>query len=224
MLKIYLLRHGTTIFNTQDTVQGWNDSPLTENGQFQAKCAGYGLRETKFEKCYSGDLPRQINTAKLFLSENMHNTSIIEDMHFREMNYGKYQFGTYFDMLNPLFLANNATYCGYTGLYKYMDDVEIATQIALRDETGQTEGPIKLWNRFKQGLDNITNNDDGNILLSTSSCAIAVVIKNLFPDFKQDGLVDNCSITVISYKDGQYSLEDYNNTTYRNIGENYYKQ
>lgn len=141
------------------------------------------------------------------------------------MCYGKYQFGPYKDMLNPLFEMYGAKYDGYEALYKYMNDIEIATEVAKRDETKQTEGPIKVWERFSKGLDRIIlENKQGNVLLSTSSLAIAVVIKNLFPDFVQEGLVDNASLTVISYKDGKYKLEDYNNTNYRSIGERYYKK
>ena len=29
-MKLYLMRHGETLFNTQKRVQGWCDSPLTE--------------------------------------------------------------------------------------------------------------------------------------------------------------------------------------------------
>ena len=63
-----------------------------------------------------------------------------------------------------------------------------------------------------------SENKNGNILISTSSMAIATTVHKLFPEQKQDGLVGNASITVISY-DGEYHLEDYNNTEYRSIGE-----
>lgn len=225
MLKIYLLRHGKTVLNENDQVQGWNDSELTDLGKYQAKCAGFGAKDILFTKAYCGDLGRQIATAKAFLGENGHETELIEDPNFREMCYGKYQFHPYVDMLNPLFEMHGSTYGGYEALYKYMDDIEIGAEVARRDETGETEGPIKVWERFKVGLDRITNeNKDGNILLSTSSFAIAVVLKNLFPDFIQGGLVDNCSLTVLSYDNGKYKLEDFNNTNYRNIGETHYKK
>ena len=29
---IYLMRHGQTLFNVQKRIQGWSDSPLTEEG------------------------------------------------------------------------------------------------------------------------------------------------------------------------------------------------
>lgn len=219
-----MLRHGQTVFNTQDIVQGWNDSPLTELGLYQPKCTGYGLKDLKFEKLYSGDCVRQIDTAKQFISQNNHPLEIIPDMHFREMCYGKFQAGTYYDMLNPLYQMHNAVYEGYFGLYKFMDDYTIANEIYKRDETKQAEGPERAWTRFKEGLDMITKeNDNCNVLISTSSAVIAITLKKLFPDFIQSGLVDNASMTVITYENGNYSLEEYNNIKYRKLGEEYFE-
>ena len=219
MLKLYLLRHGRTKFNEDEIVQGWNDSPLTREGIYQARCTGYGLKDTHFEKAYSGDTQRQIDTAEAFLSQNRYKTEIIPDYHFREMNYGKFQGGSYYDMLNPLYLELGKTYNGYEGLYRFYTDIEIANKIFESDDTRQTEGIEKTWERFSEGLKMITSeNKNGNILISTSSMAIATTVHKLFPEQKQDGLVGNASITVISY-DGEYHLEDYNNTEYRSIGE-----
>ena len=103
MIQIYLIRHGQTRFNQQKIVQGWNDSPLTEQGIYQAKCTGYGLRNTVFTKAFSGDTMRQIHTAETIMKENLHPIKIIPDPHFREMCYGKYEGGSYYEMLNPLY-------------------------------------------------------------------------------------------------------------------------
>ena len=222
MVKLYLIRHGKTVFNEKETVQGWNDSPLTKEGIYQAKCAGYGAKDIVFDRAYSGDASRQIDTASVFLKENNHPIEIISDYHFREMCYGKYEGGTYYDMLNPLYEEMNKPYEAYPGLYKYYTDVQIANRLMELDETGKTEGINKTYQRFKEGLDMIiAENKNGNILISTSSIAIASVIYNLFPEQKQDGLVENASICVIAY-DGEYHLEEYNNTSYRKAGEKYY--
>ena len=34
--RLYLMRHGQTMFNEQKRIQGWCDSPLTELGKRQA--------------------------------------------------------------------------------------------------------------------------------------------------------------------------------------------
>ena len=36
---LYLMRHGQTLFNVLKKIQGWCDSPLTEEGIRQAKIA-----------------------------------------------------------------------------------------------------------------------------------------------------------------------------------------
>lgn len=45
MSKLYMMRHGQTLFNVLKRKQGWCDSPLTELGIEQAKRAGEELRE-----------------------------------------------------------------------------------------------------------------------------------------------------------------------------------
>lgn len=221
MVNIYLLRHGETLFNLKEKVQGWNDSPLTEKGIYQARCAGYGMRDTVFSKVYAGDVLRQIDTAKIFISENRNPLEIIPDPHFREMCYGKYEGGTYREMLGPLFELNGAEYGGYEGLYHFYNDIEIARLLEERDETGVFEGVERVWKRFSEGIEMICNSDEGNVMVSTSSFAIAAVIYKLFPAFKQPSLVANAAITVITYDEG-FKLSDYNNTSYREAGEKHF--
>ena len=222
MIRFYFIRHGETEYNLQGKVQGWNDSPLTKLGIFQAKCTGYGLRKTVFQCAYSGDALRQIDTARIVMNENEQPIQIITDPHFREMCYGGYEDGTYYEMLNPLYEIKNAEFDGYDGLYRYYSDIEIVRELEKRDETGSFEGMENAWNRLSEGLETICmKHYDGNILISTSSFAICTILYHLFPDFVQPKLVANASITVVSY-DGSYHLEDYNNIAYRKAGEEYY--
>ena len=54
-MKLYLMRHGETLFNTQKRVQGWCDSPLTENGIWQAEQAKqyFAKKGISFDAVYS---------------------------------------------------------------------------------------------------------------------------------------------------------------------------
>ena len=45
MKHLYLMRHGETLFNLRHKIQGWCDSPLTEEGIAQARRAGEALTE-----------------------------------------------------------------------------------------------------------------------------------------------------------------------------------
>ena len=53
MKKLYLVRHGQTLFNELHMTQGWCDSPLTELGRKQAKEAGRSLRNVDFSAVYT---------------------------------------------------------------------------------------------------------------------------------------------------------------------------
>lgn len=67
MKTLYLMRHGETLFNVQHKIQGWCDSPLTENGILQAKKAGQYFREHHivFDHAYSSTSERCCDTLEL---------------------------------------------------------------------------------------------------------------------------------------------------------------
>lgn len=63
-MKLYLIRHGETVLNSQDTVQGWLDSELTERGHEQARKAVTQLEGVKPTIVFSSDLTRAQQTAE----------------------------------------------------------------------------------------------------------------------------------------------------------------
>ena len=223
MIRFYLLRHGQTQFNLQEIVQGHNDSPLTELGIYQARCAGYGARNILFNEAYCGLVQRQYDTAVSFLSDNLHPCAIEEDYHFNEMGYGRYEGRSYYEMLNPLYEDLKEPYNSYDGLYKFYDDMTIAAHLEDKDESGSFEGSEHTYLRFREGLDLLGREKKGNILISTSSFGICTLISHLFPDFEKGRLVENASLTVLKYEEDIYTLEDYNDISFRHIGEEHYR-
>ena len=70
-VRLYLVRHGKTMFNTIGRAQGWSDTPLTAEGERGIQELGIGLRETglQFERAYSSDSGRTIQTMGIILEE-----------------------------------------------------------------------------------------------------------------------------------------------------------
>lgn len=66
-VTVYFARHGKTLFNTFDRVQGWADTPLTEEGVQVARYLGEGLKGIKFDSFYSSDAGRQRETMAVIL-------------------------------------------------------------------------------------------------------------------------------------------------------------
>lgn len=65
--KLYLVRHGQTVLNTQGLIQGRCDSPLTSLGRDQARAAASWLREhnVRFDAAFSSPILRACDTMEL---------------------------------------------------------------------------------------------------------------------------------------------------------------
>ena len=87
-MKLYLMRHGETLFNTQKRVQGWCDSPLTENGILQAEQPSSTLQERYFfDAVYSSTQERATDTAKIVAPDY----SVTQLKGIKEMNFGSFE-------------------------------------------------------------------------------------------------------------------------------------
>lgn len=88
-MKLYLIRHGETLWNRARIFQGKQDSPLTDIGIAQAIALGEYLREEKIkiDKVFSSPLGRAYNTAKLVFSDK----EIISDRNIAEMAFGNWE-------------------------------------------------------------------------------------------------------------------------------------
>lgn len=85
--KIYLARHGETIWSLSGQHTGMTDIPLTEQGEKNAKQLGKRLHETSFAKVFSSPLQRALKTCELAGFGNM----VIPDPLLEEWNYGDYE-------------------------------------------------------------------------------------------------------------------------------------
>lgn len=67
MKTVYLVRHGQTMLNHFNKMQGWVDSPLTELGKQQAATTGAKLADINFSYAASSDLGRAMETLDIIL-------------------------------------------------------------------------------------------------------------------------------------------------------------
>ena len=68
-MKLYLVRHGQTEANLNRTHSGWGDVCLTEKGREQARRIGKTLEKIDFDKIYTSDLSRAVETGRLALPD-----------------------------------------------------------------------------------------------------------------------------------------------------------
>ena len=89
--QVYLVRHGETLWNREQRLQGQLDSPLTENGILQAEELARYLDHHFFDTIFSSDLERAAHTARIIASHKQGDHRIIMDERIRERHFGNFQ-------------------------------------------------------------------------------------------------------------------------------------
>ena len=67
-MKLYMVRHGQSETNLARKFTGWAQVNLTEKGVEDAKRAGEFLKGRPFDRIYSSDLIRAVQTAQYAIS------------------------------------------------------------------------------------------------------------------------------------------------------------
>lgn len=84
MRKLYLIRHGQTLFNVRKKTQGWCDSPLTPLGiqQAQQARAYFQSQNIVFDAVYSSTSERCCDTTELLVDQPYMRLKGLKEWHF----------------------------------------------------------------------------------------------------------------------------------------------
>ena len=215
-LTLYIVRHGKTMLNTTDRVQGWSDAVLTPEGEKVVTATGIGLKDVAFQNAYSSDSGRALQTAQLILDQNKagKDLEVVRDPDLREFNFGSYE-----GDLNKTMWQDIADDQGVSleEFMKNMTPESFANSVA--------EDYATITKRLKKGLDKIVatesaNPGNGNVLVVSHGLSISALLATLFDDFKvPEGGLKNASVTTIHYKNGEYTLDKVNDVSYLEAGE-----
>lgn len=196
---------------------------MTDKGISQAKKLGTGLKEITFDLAYSSDLGRQRNTAKLILSKNDNKKpKLLEHDGFKEWNYGGYEGKTDKEMWTPIFEANgfklDDEWSDYEKLVEKIGDDGIANAIAENDSLGAAENYDEITTRGKAAMAKVIKDakksNAKNVMVVSSGGMIPTLLEMLVPDEYNGEMLDNCSVTTLKYKDGNYTLDKIGDTQY----------
>jgi broad specificity phosphatase PhoE len=88
-MKIYVVRHGQTVENFAEIIQGHQPGVLTELGHAQAQRVAERLREVSFDAIYASDLGRVVQTARYIATH--HTVPVVYDPLLRERGAGIYE-------------------------------------------------------------------------------------------------------------------------------------
>ena len=219
--KLYIARHGKTMFNTIGRAQGWSDSPLTEVGERGIHELGIGLRQAgiQFQQAVSSDSGRTIQTMGIVLEE-LGLTGKIPyryDKRIREWCFGSFD-GAYdgelfLGVLPRVFRVDD---------FHHLSLMELAEGIVEVDTAGWAESWETLRDRILDGFTAIAKDVEskggGNAIVVSHGMTISTLIYLIDPKAFKELVLDNGSVTVIEYEDGQFKLEAVGDLSYRQVG------
>jgi 2,3-bisphosphoglycerate-dependent phosphoglycerate mutase len=89
MEKLFLVRHGQSLWNLENRFTGWKDIDITEAGIEEAKKAGLALKGEKIDIAFTSALIRAQHTLSIILNEiGSPNIPVIKDKALNERSYG----------------------------------------------------------------------------------------------------------------------------------------
>lgn len=215
---LYIVRHGETLFNKFKRIQGWSDSPLTDLGIKQAEYVSNYLKDIEFEKVYSSDLKRAIDTTDLILGD-FHQNVIHRDYLLRETFYGGFEGANEEELWSPIFekygYKEEEVLNNFYEIHKKLPLDEARDLVAQNDDSGLSENFNETNERINSFIEKVSSEKiDGNILIVCHGGTSQLLINNLFPDNEEIPEPFNCSITKVEVKDNNNSLLLFNDTSH----------
>lgn len=194
-MRLYIIRHGETLWNSEGRLQGKADIELNENGIRLAKITAEGMKDISFDLAITSPLKRARHTAELVLGDR--NVPIIEDARIEEITFGEWE-GLCCKRENyqipslefPKF---------FTDPFNYQPPVggESIEQVLAR--TGE----------FYQELIHHPEYQDKTILIASHGCSCRGILNQIYEDkknFWRDNVPPNCSVNIVDVKDGVGTL------------------
>lgn len=221
-MDIYIVRHGQTLFNYLERVQGWSDSPLTDLGVRQGKAVGEYLSKVSFDAIYSSDLKRAIDTARYIRKQQEVQVEIQETKLLREAYYGGFEGGSEEGPWTSVFkeygysVEDIQTNFGdsLNKVLQEQSNEDIRNIIAESDDMSLAENYNQYFNRINNFSKILLKKEYNNVLIvchgGTSQLLLEILLEN------SSGISEpqNCSTSIVKMKNNQPELLQFNETSY----------
>ena len=198
MLRLYFMRHGETVWNTERRYQGMTDIELSEEGLRQAECAAKRFKNIKIDKIYASPLKRAMKTAEKIAAEK--GLEIISEDDFREIHFGEWE-GKTVPELTEKYGESYTNFIREPHKYGFPGE-------------GSVENVI---NRIKPGIDKLIAEDEGNVLIVSHGGIIRLMIiyiMGLDSSWFTKMWINNTGVSIIEIKDGRKLLLTLNDSAH----------
>jgi len=168
-MKIFVMRHGTTVWNEKGIIQGRSNNRLSEKGKAEVKKRAEEYRNQKFDVIFVSPLMRTMQTANLM--NEFHNAKIIKDKRLLEIEQGI-----------------------FTGRFKDSLTEKEKRLRMKRDKGCNLENYESVYKRCDDFINELKNLKYENILIIThnvNTSFISNILGNIKADFNNDRYLRN---------------------------------
>lgn len=178
-MKVYFVRHGESTANLNRLYAGQSDVKLTETGCAQAEAIRPALADIPFDKVYSSDLSRAMDTQKMALPGYVAETTPL----LREINVG--------NLVGKSIVAMAAQNGGVSPTAQFGDYTPYGG-----------ENRTMLAARIRQFMDMLEKSDYENVAVFAHRGVLLTALRYILgtPDLSNPVFAcDNCAINVVEF-------------------------
>ena len=198
MIELYIIRHGETQWNTEQRFQGQKDSPLTSEGERQARLVAGRVAALRPSTIYSSDLGRAFSTARIIADE----CDLVPqaDVRLRERNVGILS-GLTFDTIRT----------GHADIWERYFDVDYIIP--------QGESLSQILDRGKSFLSYVAEEHRQNerIVAVSHGAFISTMLRHILHiphNAPRSFTLYNCALNIIEYSQEAWRLNLLGDTTH----------
>lgn len=201
-MNLFIIRHGESVWNKQQRVQGREDPGLSASGKRQARSAARRLRKEGIKVIYASDLRRAAQTARIIARET--GARLILYPEIEEIILGAWQ-GKTIEEVKRLYPKS------------YMAWLKAPSTARIPGWEGLPRFTRRIDRAFKYIL---SKNPDSSVCVVTHWGVIAAYLSSKmrtdFDRFFKTVRIDNCGINKVSFKNGKAIIQCINST--RHLG------
>lgn len=216
--RLYIARHGKTMFNTIGRAQGWSDTPLTKFGEEGIRQLGIGLKDANipFKAAFSSDSGRTMQTMEIILRETENEfLPYTRDKRIREWCFGSLD-GAYDSELFLGVLPRTKAFENRNSM-REVTYSELAESIVQVDTANWAEPWDVLSKRIYDGFEaialSIQNSGGGNAIVVSHGMTIGTFLW-LIDHNQEKQYIGNGSITVVEFEDGKFTVKTIGDMSY----------
>ncbi len=198
-MNIFIIRHGESVWNREQRVQGREDPGLSAAGRKQAAAAAKRLRREGIKTVYSSDLKRAAQTAKIIADASRAKLVLMPEL--EEMILGAWQ-GMTIDEVKKRFPKSYAAW------------KKAPSKARIPGWEGVANFTARVRRVFRSIIGKGGASHDVCIVAHWGVIAayFSLVMKMDFDRFFKTVRIDNCSINKVSYKNGKAIIQCINDT------------